>query len=113
MVKTWDDSLFTSDLPVSKNGFIIYLVDIREFEILEGGYFAAAPWMVMAVAASVGGLWWDRLCKRFGPRWGCRISGIVGLFLAAATGIMNTGGNVVGGVSVPFLFLLQQKLSAG
>jgi ACS family glucarate transporter-like MFS transporter len=127
------------------NWFFIYLVDVREFEILEGGYFAAAPWMVGAVAASVGGLWCDRLCKRIGPLWGCRIPGIVGLSLAAgllllgataknpylavvflslsfgctqltegaywtaaifvsgkhasaATGVMNTGGNVVGGI---------------
>ncbi len=134
------------------NWFFIYLVDVREFEILEGGYFAAAPWMVGAVAASVGGLLCDRLCKRIGSRWGCRIPGIVGLGLAAgllflgattknpylavlflslsfgctqltegaywaaaifvsgkhasaATGIMNTGGNAVGGIGallVPF-----------
>jgi ACS family glucarate transporter-like MFS transporter len=127
------------------NWFFIYLVDVREFEILEGGYFAAAPWMVGAVAASVGGLWCDRLCKRIGSRWGCRIPGMVGLSLvagllllgataknpylavvflslsfgctqltegaywaaaifvsgkhaSAATGVMNTGGNVVGGI---------------
>ncbi len=127
------------------NWFFIYLVDVREFKIMEGGYFAAAPWMVGAVAASVGGLWCDRLCKRIGPRWGCRIPGIVGLSLAAgllflgataknpylavvflslsfgctqltegaywaaaifvsgkhasaATGVLNTGGNVVGGI---------------
>lgn len=127
------------------NWFFIYLVDVREFEILEGGYFAAAPWMVGAVAASVGGLLCDRLCKRIGPRWGCRIPGIVGLSLvagllflgataknpylavvflslcfgctqltegaywaaaifisgkhaSAATGVLNTGGNVVGGI---------------
>jgi ACS family glucarate transporter-like MFS transporter len=52
------------------NWFFIYLVDMRGFEILEGGYFAAAPWMVGAVSASVGGFWCDRLCKRIGPRWG-------------------------------------------
>jgi len=127
------------------NWFFIYLVDVREFEILEGGYFAAAPWMVGAVTASVGGLLCDRLCKRIGPRWGCRIPGIIGLSLAAgllflgataknpylavvflslsfgstqltegpywaaaifvsgkhasaATGVLNTGGNVVGGI---------------
>jgi len=127
------------------NWFFIYLIDVREFEIMEGGYFAAAPWMVGAVAASVGGLWCDRLCKRIGPRWGCRIPGIAGLSLvagllflgataknpylsvvflslsfgctqltegaywaaaisvsgkhaSAATGVMNTGGNVVGGI---------------
>jgi ACS family glucarate transporter-like MFS transporter len=127
------------------NWFFIYLVDVREFEIMEGGYFAAAPWIVGAIAASVGGLLCDRLCKRIGPRWGCRIPGIVGLSLvagllflgvtaknpylavvflslsfgctqltegaywaaaisvsgkhaSAATGVMNTGGNVVGGI---------------
>ena len=127
------------------NWFFIYLVDVREFKILEGGYFAAAPWMVGAVAASVGGFWCDRLCKRIGPRRGCRIPGIVGLSLAAgllflgataknpylavvflslsfgstqltegpywaavifvsgkhasaATGVLNTGGNVAGGI---------------
>jgi len=127
------------------NWFFIYLVDVREFEILEGGFYAAAPWMVGAVAASLGGLWCDRLCKRIGPRWGYRIPGIVGLSLvavllflgasaedpllavvllslsfgctqltegaywaaaisvagkhaSAAAGVLNTGGNVVGGI---------------
>ncbi len=127
------------------NWFFIYLVDVREFEIMEGGYFAAAPWMVGAIAASVGGLLCDRFCKRIGPRWGCRIPGILGLSLvagllflgataknpylavvflslsfgctqltegaywaaaifvsgkhaSAATGVLNTGGNAVGGV---------------
>ena len=127
------------------NWFFIYLVDVREFGILEGGFYAAAPWMVGGVAASVGGLWCDRLCKRVGPRWGCRVPGIVGLSLvagllflgatadnpylavallslsfgctqltegaywaatisvagkhaSAAAGVLNTGGNVVGGI---------------
>jgi ACS family glucarate transporter-like MFS transporter len=127
------------------NWFFIYLVDVREFAIMEGGYFAAAPWIVGAIAASIGGLWCDRLCKRIGFRWGCRIPGIVGLSLvagllflgakaenpylavvflslsfgctqltegaywaaaisvsgkhaSAAAGVMNTGGNVVGGI---------------
>ncbi|KKL81236.1 hypothetical protein LCGC14_1996770 [marine sediment metagenome] len=127
------------------NWFFIYLVDVRKFKIMEGGYFAAVPWIVGAVAASAGGLWCDRLCKRIGPRWGYRIPGIVGLSLAAgllllgataknpylaivflslsfgctqltegaywaaaisvsgkhtsaATGVMNTGGNVAGAI---------------
>jgi ACS family glucarate transporter-like MFS transporter len=127
------------------NWFFIYLIDVRKFEILEGGFYAAAPWIVGAVAASAGGLWCDRLCKRVGPRWGYRIPGIVGLSLvavllflgatakdpllavvllslsfgctqltegaywaaaisvagkhaSAAAGVLNTGGNVVGGI---------------
>jgi ACS family glucarate transporter-like MFS transporter len=127
------------------NWFFIYLVDVRNFEILEGGFYAATPWMVGAVGASVGGLWCDRLCQRIGPRWGYRIPGVVGLTLVAgllffgaiaenpylavvllslsfgctqltegsywaasisvagkhastAAGVLNTGGNVVGGI---------------
>jgi ACS family glucarate transporter-like MFS transporter len=127
------------------NWFFIYLIDVREFEILEGGAIAAAPWLVGAVTASFGGLWCDRLCRRIGFRWGCRIPGITGLGLAAgllvlgaiaespylavallslcfgctqltegsywaaaisisgrhasaATGVMNTGGNVAGAI---------------
>ncbi len=127
------------------NWFFIYLVEVRGFEILEGGTLAAAPWIVGAVAASVGGFWCDRLGKRLNSRWGCRIPGIAGLSLAAgllflgataespylavallslcfgctqltegaywataisisgkhasaATGVMNTGGNVAGGI---------------
>ncbi len=127
------------------NWFFIYLVEVRRFEILESGTLAAAPWMAGAVAAAAGGLWCDRLCRRIGPRWGCRIPGMAGLGLAAgllllgataknaplavvllalsfgctqltegafwaaaifisgrhasaATGVMNTGGNAVGGI---------------
>lgn len=127
------------------NWFFIYLIDVRKFEILEGGFYAALPWLVGAVAASAGGLWCDRLSKRIGPRWGCRIPGIVGLSLvaglllfgataknplmavvllslsfgctqltegsywaasisiagkhaSAAAGVLNTGGNIVGGI---------------
>ena len=127
------------------NWFFIYLVDVREFEILESGTIAAAPWIAGAVGATAGGLLCDRLSKRIGPRWGCRLPGIVGLSLvagllyfgataedpylavvllslcfgctqltegaywaaaisisgkhaSAATGVMNTGGNAVGGI---------------
>ena len=127
------------------NWFFIYLVDVRRFEILEGGYLAAAPWMVGAVGATVGGLICDRLSKSIGIRWGCRLPCIVSLILvagllfagakatnpyaaafflslcfgctqltegafwagaisvsgrhaAAATGVMNTGGNIAGGI---------------
>jgi ACS family glucarate transporter-like MFS transporter len=127
------------------NWFFIYLVEVRGFDILEGGYLAAAPWIVGAVCATVGGLVCDRLSKRIGIRWGCGLPCMAGLLLAAgllvagattenpyaaafflslcfgctqltegpfwaaaisvagrhaaaATGVMNTGGNVVGGI---------------
>jgi hypothetical protein len=112
---------------------------------MEGGYVAAAPWMVGAVGATVGGLICDGLSKRVGIRWGCALPCIAGLLLsagflvagvmaanpyvaaaflslcfgctqltegpfwtaaiaiggrhaAAASGVMNTGGNVAGGI---------------
>lgn len=127
------------------NWFFVYLVDVRGFERLEGGFLAAAPWLVGAVGATVGGLWCDRLSQRVGLRWGCRVPGVVSLVLvagllfagatatdpyvavvflslcfgctqltegaywaaaiavgqehgAAASGVLNTGGNVVGGI---------------
>lgn len=133
--------------------FFIYLTNERGFGVLEGGFAAAVPWIVGAVMASVGGEACDRLCKRYGALWGCRIPIVVGLVLvsvfmvagvfatdayvaltllslcfgftqftegpiwaattfigrrhtAAATGVLNTAGNLGGVVStllVPYL----------
>jgi len=127
------------------NWLYIYLVDVRGFEALKGGTFAAAPWIAGAVGATLGGLVCDRISKRFGFRWGPRVASVVGLTLAgifiiaagaavspqaavvflclclaaqqftdsaawaaammiggrhaaAACGVLNTGGNVVGGI---------------
>ena len=127
------------------NWLYIYLVDVRKFEALKGGAFAAAPWIAGAVGAMLGGVACDRISKRYGFRWGPRVVSIVGLTLtgifiiaagaavsphmavvflclclaaqqstdsaawaaammvggrhsAAACGVLNTGGNVVGGI---------------
>lgn len=135
------------------NWFYIYLIEQRGFKALEGGFLAAAPWLVGAIGATIGGVMCDRLCARYGMRRGCRLPAIIGLALvsvlllagamapnpyvavvllslclgctqltegafwaavigvagrnsATAGGIMNTGGNVVGGVGamlVPFI----------
>ena len=126
------------------NWFFIYLLEVRGFSALEGGFVAALPWLVGAAFATLGGLWCDRLSQRLGLRWGCRIPALIGLSLAAvllvlgavaqsaaiavillslcfactqltegaywsaaiavadrhasaATGMLNTGGNLVGG----------------
>jgi ACS family glucarate transporter-like MFS transporter len=127
------------------NWFYIYLVEVRDFRALEGGFLAAGPWIAGAVAATAGGALCDRLCVRHGARRGCRVPAVAGLALvsvlllagataddpylavlllslcfactqltegafwyaaisiagrnaASAGGIMNTGGNAVGGV---------------
>jgi ACS family glucarate transporter-like MFS transporter len=127
------------------NWLFIYLVESRGFKILEGGYYASAPWIAGAFGALAGGALCDGLSRRVGMRWGCRVPGILGLALtaglivvaataaspcaavvylslclgcqqitegafwaatiavsgrhaSAACGVLNTGGNVVGGV---------------
>ena len=121
----------------------LYLVKERHFTLLESGWLYALPFIAGAVLATVGGLSCDWACKRFGPRWGCRLPGAVGMLMvailllagvyapnpyvavgllslcfgftqftegsfwqaatflagphtAAATGVMNTGGNLPG-----------------
>lgn len=135
------------------NWFFIYLVQVRGFGALQGGFLATLPWLVGAVAAAAGGAWCDGLTRSLGIRKGCRIPAVTGLLLsvplllagalakdaalaigllsccfactqlidsaywagatsvagrhtAAATGVMNTGGNAVGGATalvVPFV----------
>jgi ACS family glucarate transporter-like MFS transporter len=127
------------------NWMFIYLIQARGFKLLEGGFYAAAPWITGAFGAILGGWCCDRMWKRLGARLGCRIPGAAGmvvsgvLLLAAARapdpiiavvllslglgaqqfpdpiywaaaialsgrrasvacGVLNTGGNVVGGV---------------
>ena len=133
------------------NWLFIYLIESRGLKLLEGGVYAAAPWITGAFGAVFGGWVCDRLWRRLGARWACRIPGAVGMalsgvFLAgaavapgplgvvillslclgaqqftdpiywagtiavsgrrasAACGVLNTGGNLVGGmgaVAVP------------
>ena len=138
--------------------FYIYLVDVREFGLLEGGFFASLPFIAGSLAAAVGGWTCDRLCQSIGPRWGCRLPGIVGMVLvavflilgalatnavlavvllsicfastqftegaywagatyiggrhtAAATGVLNTGGNLGGVISAPLIPILVDQFN--
>jgi ACS family glucarate transporter-like MFS transporter len=127
------------------NWLFIYLVEHRGFAVLEGGAYAAAPWITGGVGAALGGLACDHLSKRLGMDRGCRWPTILGLLLtgvflgaaatspdpvrtvvflsvclgfqqstegpfwaatiavggrhcATACGVLNTGGNIVGGI---------------
>jgi MFS transporter, ACS family, glucarate transporter len=71
------------------NWLFIYLIEARGFRLLEGGWYAAVPWMGGALGAFLGGWSCDRLWKRLGARRSCRILGagaltVSGLFLIAA-----------------------------
>lgn len=76
------------------NWLYIYLVENRGMKLIESGFYAAAPWVVGAGGALIGGIACDRLASRFGVRWGYRGPGMVGLVLAAlfilaASGVSN------------------------
>ncbi|MBL8268937.1 MFS transporter, partial [Steroidobacter sp.] len=60
-----------------------YLVEARHFSILESGLLSFLPFTVGAVLAGVGGVVCDWACRRFGPRWGCRLAPLIGLSLVA------------------------------
>ena len=71
------------------NWLFIYLIEARGFKLLEGGWYAAVPWIAGAVGAFLGGWSCDRLWKRLGARQSCRLLGagaltLSGLFLVAA-----------------------------
>jgi ACS family glucarate transporter-like MFS transporter len=65
------------------NWFFIYLREVRGFSVLEGGFVLALPYIAGAISGPVGGSWCDRLSRRIGLRWGCRIPALTGLGLAA------------------------------
>lgn len=134
---------------------MVYLVDVRGFDIINAGILAAAPWIAGSFGAGLGGETCDRLCKRLGPRWGCRVPAIAGLcisaamlisgayapdpyvavallsacyacnqftegaywqattfvggrYTAAASGVLNTGGNIAGVIATPMTAVLFQ-----
>ena len=64
------------------NWLYIYLVQVRGFEEIEGGFLAAAPWVTGAVAATAGGWTCDRIGRRRGIDMGCRLVIIPGLLLS-------------------------------
>ena len=71
------------------NWLFIYLIEARGFRLLEGGWYAAVPWIGGAIGAFLGGWSCDRLWKRIGARQSCRILGaaaltLSGLFLIGA-----------------------------
>jgi ACS family glucarate transporter-like MFS transporter len=66
------------------NWFFLYLVDVRGFGILAGGFLTSLPWLVGSIAAPIGGQVCDRLCQSIGPRWGCRLPSLICMPIMAA-----------------------------
>ena len=61
----------------------VYLVEERGFSLLESGFLYVLPFATGAAMAAGGGILCDRLCQRYGGRWGCRLPAMLGLVLVA------------------------------
>lgn len=64
--------------------FFVYLVQVRGFAALEGGFLATVPWLFGAVGAAIGGFWSDAVSRSRGIRVGCRQPALVSLPIVAA-----------------------------
>ena len=65
--------------------FYLYLVNVRGFDVLRGGFYASAPFVAMLVFCPLGGWVTDRLAVRNGITAGRAVTGMTGMVLAGAT----------------------------
>jgi ACS family glucarate transporter-like MFS transporter len=85
--------------------FFIYLSTVRGLSLRESSYFAALPFIAMAVCSPVGGVVSDFITRHFGKRWGrCGV---------AALGIALAGAFVASGQAVSSARLASVVLAAG
>jgi ACS family glucarate transporter-like MFS transporter len=87
--------------------FYLYLVNVRGFSVLGGGFYSTAPFLASAAAAPVGGWLSDHLSRRFGKRLGRCGLGLGGLLLTA--GLISAGAAAAN----PYLAVLFLSLGAG
>ena len=63
--------------------FYLYLVNVRGFSIMQGGWLTTGPFLALTILGPIGGICSDTLTKRYGVTWGRRAVAVSGLFLAA------------------------------
>ena len=62
----------------------IYLVKVRGFSLTEGGFYGATPYLAIAVASPLGGVFSDFAVRIFDKTWGRRVAVWLGMFWSAA-----------------------------
>jgi sugar phosphate permease len=73
------------------NWVFLYLVQEREFSVLESGWLASTPPLAAALGAGVGGLITGVLCRRLGDRWGYRLVPLISLPIAGVLLLVSVG----------------------
>ena len=87
--------------------FYLYLVNVRGFSMLDGGFYTTAPFLASAIASPIGGWLSDHLSRRFGKRLGrCGIGSVSFLFVA---GFIYAGA----AAEDPYFAILWLSLGAG
>lgn len=87
--------------------FYLYLVNVRGFDVLRGGFYASAPFVAMLVFCPLGGWVTDRLATRYGLTTGRSVTGIIGMIMA---GLAIALGGIV---DSPFLAITSLSFGAG
>lgn len=58
--------------------FFYFLVEVRQFSMTDAGFITSAQWIAGGAGAAISGWGCDKLCRRIGLRWGCRLPLIIG-----------------------------------
>lgn len=87
--------------------FYLYLVNVRNFDVLRGAFFASAPFLTMALFCPLGGWMTDKLTHRRGINLGRSIVGGAGMTLAALSIILGAH------IEAPYLAIAMLSLGAG
>ena len=87
--------------------FYLYLVNVRGFAILQGAFFASAPFIAMTIFCPLGGWVTDRLVEKYEINWGRASVGGTGMILAALCIIIGAN------VEAPYVAIGFLSLGAG
>jgi MFS transporter, ACS family, glucarate transporter len=87
--------------------FYLYLVNVRGFAVLQGAFFASAPFIAMAIFCPIGGWVTDRLTTQYGVNRGRASVGAAGMILAALSIIVGAN------VEAPYVAIGFLSLGAG
>jgi MFS transporter, ACS family, glucarate transporter len=71
------------------NWVFLYLVQERQFSLLESGWLASVPPLAAAAGAGIGGVITGQLCLRLGDRWGYRLVPLIAMPIAGALLLMS------------------------
>lgn len=92
---------------IYQSWFYLYLVNVRGFSVVRGGFFATGPFLAITVLCPLGGLLSDALAHRYGRTRGRRAAAMVGCLSSALFIYIGAG------ATDPYLAVLLLSLGDG